>query len=118
MALSARVSSWRKVPILFLGYDIRRWEHPGGGEVYLPKLAKKLVYWTKLPSLGPTHLQYHSPFGFLLTWPLCFHIWYQFKEQQGKPGSEIVFYFRIGARWDALDEIYVTPSLYLGGHWD
>jgi len=35
-----------------------------------------------MPDKGPTHIQYDSPFGFLLQWPLCFHVWYQFRPQQ------------------------------------
>ncbi len=115
-----KVSSWRKVPLLLLGYDIRRWEAPGGGDLYDPTLVKKVACLEENPGYGPTHLQKHSPFGFLFVWPLCFHVWWQFREQTPNiPGSEIVAYFRIGfARWDAGDSCYMVPTLFIGGHWD
>lgn len=129
-SLSVRVHSWRPVPVLLLGYDIRRWETPGGRDLYIQDYVKKFMwgiikYVNNTRVFGPTHLQYSSPFGFLLTWPLCLHVWYQFRGQSFDsdglriPGSEKVFYWRFGARWDAGDEVYVVPSWYGPGlHWD
>lgn len=118
--------NWRKYPIVLIGYDIRRWEN--GDEqyaAYFNRYREKFLLWEKQDHWGPTHIQYHSPWGFLLTWPLCFHVWYQFKPQeQDKPGTEKVFYFRIGAaRWDAGDNKYITWKIglgtwFLGLHWD
>src|SRR6185312_17342381 len=60
------------------------------------------AYFFHKPACGfaVTHLQKYSKFGFLLTWPFCFHVWYTFKFQEGsdaegwKPGTEKVFYAR------------------------
>lgn len=78
-----------------------------------------------------THLQKKSKFGFLLMWPLCFHVWFTFKYQQQKlsdgnvlvdvPGSETVLYWRVGwKRWDAKDCVYIGPPTWYGPglHWD
>lgn len=119
----------RPFPIVIAGYDIRRWENTGG-DLYIPEFTKKLIFWTKEQTIngqkyGATHLQYKSPYGFLITWPLCFHVWYQFKEQQVDqngtkiPGSEVVWYFRIGiARW--RPDGYEIPTEYgpFNLHWD
>lgn len=115
-----KITSWRDVPLLLFGYDIRRWEEPGGGEYYFYTHRKCFSFLEHHKGYGPTHLQYHSPWGFLLTWPLCFHFWFQIRPQKfGVPGSEKVLYFRIGfARWDAGDSCYMLPTLYLGLHWD
>ncbi len=126
MSLATMVKSWRQFPICLFGFDIRRWEYGGNrGDVYCQGYVKKLLFWKKSQNCGPTHLQYFSPFGFLLTWPLCLHVWYQFKEQATDlggdkiPGSETVFYWRFGARWDAQDSLYVVPSWYGPGlRWD
>ncbi len=55
-----------------------------------------------------THLQKYSHFGFMVTWPFCFHFWLmwhlQAKDEYGDwiPGSEQGIYFRTpGWRWDA-----------------
>jgi len=123
------IKNWRMVPILVAGYDIRRWENPHVSAIYVPEYFKKLLFLIKYyikncQPFGPTHLQYHSPFGFLITWPLCFHFWYQFKEQQVNsdglkiPGSEKVLYFRAGARWDVGSNCYQFPSFYAGLLWD
>ena len=115
------IASWRPFPICVLGFDIRRWEN----QIYdfwFNAFTKKLLFMKSMPDKGPTHLQYGSPFGFLLQWPLCFHVWYQFKPQQKDakgnhiPGSEKVFYWRIGVvRWSA--EGYVSGwDINLFGH--
>lgn len=135
--------------MLVAGYDIRRWEQRGG-DTYVDEFTKRFVFldgfaepyikgfhydaqmkqqvfeWdTKV--YGPTHLQYKSPYGFLITWPFCFHIWYQISpkkyDDQGHeiPGSEKVWYFRAGlARWDAGDDKYIVPTWYgpFNLHWD
>ncbi len=125
MSISTRISSWRQYPIVLAGFDIRRWESVFGMDGYHPELAKKFIVFKSYPSQGPTHLQYHSPFGFLLTWPLCLHVWFQFRPQQidangyRVPGSERVFYWRFGARWEAETGFYVMPSWYGPGlRWD
>lgn len=129
-----KITSWRQPPICLLGYDIRRFEMRGGDAIYVPRYEKRFLwglirYVDRGRPYGPTHLQYYSPFGFLLTWPICLHVWYQFKGQDKyiddngiemtKPGTEKVFYWRCGARWDAKDGFYETPSWYGPGlHWD
>ena len=118
------VTNYRNYPIALIAYNIPRWEKRYGGDVWDETLKNKLVFFKKKDFSGPTHLQYSSKYGFLVTWPLCFHFWYQFKPQEYNkngyrvPGSEIVLYGRAGIRWDAGDGIYVCPSFYLGGHWD
>lgn len=120
----------RRYPLCLLGYDIRRWETIDAShqsDIYFPGFEHKLLFNESMPFYGPTHLQYWSKWGFLIQWPLCFHAWYQFREQKvddiGRriPSSEIVAYLRIGlARWWIKDNetVYDMPTLYLGGHWD
>ncbi len=86
-------------------------------------LRNKLAFWIDRSETdwGPSHIQYDAPFGFLITWPFCFHIWFQFKKQTpGFPGSETVFYWRFGyARWDAGEGLYEVPTWFGPGlHWD
>jgi hypothetical protein len=119
-------SRWRKFPIEVFGYDIRLWERGYGQESYDPTLERKFVFMKYRTYEGPTHLQKFSPFGFLIQWPLCFHVWYQFHGQiNGQPGTEKVFYFRVGwTRWDAGDMIYMFEKFGFGTwygpglHWD
>lgn len=118
------IKTWRKYPICLAGFDIRRWEIGPGLAVLCEPYTKKFIFWKQSLQSGPSGIQYKSPFGFLLTWPLCLYIWYQFRPQQinkmgyGIPGSEKVLYFRIGiARWD-ITVGYMVPTLYLGGHYD
>ena len=72
-----------------------------------------------------THLQKHSYFGFMLTWPFCFHFWLGWRLQEGsdevgwKPGTEGVFYFRTpGWRYDAELGYKWTNGYFPSGHWD
>lgn len=127
----------RKVPLVLFGYDIRRWERPGGGAMYVDEFIKKFLFLDGFaqPFLshvevdeekhtrtmvfdsllyGPTHIQYKSPVGFLITWPFCVHIWYAFdlgkfdQFDEHVSGSEKVWYFRAGiARWDSGDNKYI-----------
>lgn len=78
-----------------------------------------------------SHLQKFSPFGFMMTWPFCFHVWifwkmqeYYIENQYGqpvtifKPGTEKGFYFRTpGYRWDRDLGMKWTWG-YFGMHWD
>ncbi len=69
-----------------------------------------------------THLQKHSHFGFMITWPFCFHFWLFWKLQDWDegwvPGSEQGIYFRTpGYRWDADLGMKFTRG-YFGLHWD
>lgn len=84
------------------------------------------TYFFRKPIYGfaVTHLQKYSKFGFLLTWPFCFHIWYTFKFQEGddgvgwKPGTEKVLYARTpGYRKDTDYGMKWTWG-YIGLHWD
>lgn len=104
--------TWRTYPICVFGYDIRRWEN-AGYEFWYNAYVKKFLFMKSMTEKGPTHLQYKSPFGFLVQWPLCFHIWYQFRPQavvggNRVPGTEKVFYFRVGiARWESGSDTYI-----------
>ena len=75
-----------------------------------------------------THLQKFSRFGFLITWPFCFHFWLFWKKQEKhtfgfidlgwEPGTEQGIYFRTpGFRWDADLGMKWTWG-YFGLHWD
>lgn len=70
-----------------------------------------------------THLQKYSHFGFMLTWPFCFHFWLMWRLQKGtegnwEPGTEQGIYFRTpGYRWDADLGMKFTRG-YLGSHLD
>lgn len=82
------------------------------------------------------HLQKYSrfgfmlSFGFMLTWPFCFHFWLMWRLQERNinpesldpreriPGTEQGIYFRTpGYRWDAELGMKRTWG-YLGLHWD
>ena len=113
----------RKYPLCILGYNITRWESLDAPSTYFNGLRDKLLFWKdkSKQNLGPAHIQYTAKWGFLITWPFCFHFWYQFKPQvTGVPGSETVFYWRFGfARWDAGMKKYIVPTWYGPGlHWD
>lgn len=117
-----KIFNWRPFPIVLLGFvqGPVRYDGPHGdsysyltNQWFLNKLAGHYYQ--------VTHIQYRSKFGFLLYWPLCFHIWFQFKQQTpGVSGSEFVIYRRIGARWEASTGTYQIPSIYfnLSTHWD
>lgn len=71
-----------------------------------------------------THLQKYSHFGFLFTWPFCFHFWVMWKLQEGndphnwQPGTEQGIYFRTpGYRWDQDLGMIFTKG-YFGLHLD
>jgi hypothetical protein len=117
----------RKYPFVIAGF-IRRWERnhdDGGGEVVDSKTS--FVVWKdrSKEKLGPSEMQKFSPFGFILTWPLCFVAWIQIKKQTPSiPNSEIVPFWRFGLwRWDPGDstgKIWVGPWTWYGPglHWD
>lgn len=119
------ITTWRKYPICVLGWGIRKWERKG---MVVDTGRGRLSVWRRQHAWGPSHLQYSSPWGFLITWPFCFHFWIQFKKQETKinengdevrvPGTEKVLYMRAGARWDANMEGYIAPSFYAGLHFD
>lgn len=132
------------LPTALIGFvkGSMRWEACGGDEWYgnIPSnflfFRKPSFTIDKLKGEGPklyaiTHLQKKSKFGFLLMWPLCFHVWFTFKYQQQKlsdgnvlvdvPGSETVLYWRVGwKRWDAKNCTYIGPPTWYGPglHWD
>lgn len=127
-------TKWRKYPIVlfgFLTYPIR-FETLGGGDYWFDSgLAAFFLFLQPFHSTNGkiyqvTHIQKKSRFGFLLYWPLCFHIWFTFKFQEQNeqgdwlPGTEKVLYWRFGAaRWDAGDSKYICPTWYGPGlHWD
>ena len=71
-----------------------------------------------------THLQKYSRFGFMLTWPFCFHFWLFWDLQIGsdelgwRPGTEQGIYCRTpGYRWDADLGMKWTWG-YAGLRWD
>jgi len=122
----------RKYPILVAGFGIKRWERRSDDAQIENGAITKEEYWDKAGLMfmvdrssqmwGPSSIQYKSKFGFLIMWPLCFHIWFQFKPQATKPdtgetipGSEIVFYWRVGMwRWDANMSQYIGPGTWYG----
>jgi hypothetical protein len=72
-----------------------------------------------------THLQKYSHFGFMFTWPFCFHFWLFWKLQEGseakgwKEGTEQGIYFRTpGWRWDKELGMKPTGGRIPGTHWD
>jgi hypothetical protein len=71
-----------------------------------------------------THLQKYSHFGFMVTWPFCFHFWIFWKLQEKDeigwlPGTEQGIYFRTpGYRWDADLGMKWTWGYFPSGHWD
>jgi hypothetical protein len=131
---------WAPVPRIVAAYIAGpvRWEKLGaenGTDVYLSGMANR-----KLENIGAaeaglsadygiTHLQKQSKWGWLITEPFCFYVWWQIQPQQEKigdggvtvtiPGSEICPTFRIGkGRWDPVQKLYIKPTLQAGLHWD
>ncbi len=76
-----------------------------------------------------THLQKYSHFGFMVTWPFCFHFWIMWRLQEyinqldscgvrWLPGTEQGIYFRTpGFRWDR-DLGMIWTWGYFGLHLD
>ena len=122
----------RKYPILVAGFGIKRWERRADDAGTEYGVLTKEEYWDKAGLMfmvdrssqmwGPTNIQKKSKCGFLITWPFCFHVWFQFIPQiEGQPGSETVFYWRFGLwRWDANMGQYIGPGTWYGPglHWD
>lgn len=125
-----------KLPICLIGYvrDFVRLEACGGADRYwLPLSGWLFNFKPALASDGNlyaiTHLQKRSKFGFLLVqheawYQLCFHIWFTFKYQQQManggwiPGTETVFYWRVGwSRWAAGACQYVHGEIIKIGKW-
>lgn len=125
-------TNWRRFPICLLGYDISRWEGYEFNkpiDIIHPDFQKKLLVFERRDLEGPSHIQYGSKLGFLITWPLCFHFWWLRKPQRIEinshgtsmkvPGSEKVLFISIGwARWDCQDHCYMIPRCFLGFHYD
>lgn len=115
-------------PTILLGYvkGLLRLETNGGGDMYVEHKSNWLVYrkpeWIWNAMYAVTHLQKKSRLGFLIAYPFCFHVWFTFKYQKdGEPGTEIVFYWRIGLwRWDSGDGKWIGPGTWYGPglHWD
>lgn len=127
------------LPTCLFGYirGLIRWEGCKGSAMFdgrdqfLINVKPKISPFTSL-SVGITHLQKRSKFGFLLMkgkpwYKLCFHIWYTFKYQGQDyignwiPGSEIVFYARTpGWRYDfaRCRHIFTKGYLNLSFNWD
>lgn len=110
-----------------------RLEANGGEELYLEVDKWRFLLFRAPvrpfpdePLYQVTHLQKRSRMGFLLYWPLCFHVWFTFRYQtEGlagwRPGTEKVLYWRLGLwRWDAGDSKYIGPGTWYGPglHWD
>lgn len=112
------VSTWRKYPKVLLGYNIVRWEDHEGEHTF-PEYQGKLLFNTA-KDMAPCHIQRDQPWGFLLEWPLCSHLWYQFRKQDpGIPDSERVLYTRLGiARWDTDGYQFLTFYPPWTKHWD
>ncbi len=96
-----------------------RWDFPINSWLF-----NKKPYRVNGDDFAITHLQKKSKFGFLITWPFCFHIWFTFKEQQMDdhdewlPGTEKVAYARTpGYRKDIAYGMKWTWG-YIGLHWD
>lgn len=139
---SKEVLTWRKYPTCLLGF-VRgplRLESAGGAEQY--EEGKNTFLFFRAPDrrvdinhdanahrYAVTHLQTRSRWGILLMWPLCLHVYVQFRyqmlcrvmggvEPHRVPGSEVIFYARAGARWEAGRALYIWPSAFAGLHWD
>jgi len=118
------IKTWRKVPILLLGYAIKRWQD-ADNRTYWFYDHPGLSVWQKFDAMGPSHLQYRSRYGFLVTWPFCFHVWVMpelgREDRNGVhiPGTEKGWYFRVGFVWRPGQAGY-EPSWYgpFNQHWD
>ncbi len=113
------------LPTAVLSYirGIHRAESRHGQAMGVVSLSSWSVMQRPWDGYALTHLQKYSPFGFLLTWPFCFHVWFQFRKQEGsegrwEPGTERVFYARTpGYRMD-IDYGMKWTWGYIGLHWD
>lgn len=121
------------LPTVLIGYvhGPVRMEQVGGQDSY-PDSNRAMLFNKPKGKFAVTHIQKKSRFGFLLMWPLCFHIWFQFRFQRQrmnengdwiwKPGSEFVIYRRLGLwRWEAGSGRYIGPwTIYFNfsTHWD
>ena len=122
-----------RMPTVLLGYvsgSLIRFEANGGYSVFLSMASPILIFHRPFElegkMLAVTHLQKKSRFGFLFTWPLCFHLWITWKYQKQNssdrwlPGTEIMIpYARTpGWRWDAGDSKFIMTKGFFGMHWD
>lgn len=114
------------VPTTILGLvqGVVRSENRTGSIRLIPGFLHLFIMEKPQDGFAITHLQKYSRFGFLLNWPFCFHIYFQFRKQQGNdergwvPGSEITFYTRTpGYRQDTDAGVKWTWG-YIGLHWD
>jgi hypothetical protein len=135
---------WRRFPKLLLGYGVTRWMAERDKEVLFVnslhgKWTGSLAFWGRnkkfqttlmssansdpdfketLDGYGPSPIQYYSPIGFALTWPLHLAVWYQWDRKMMIGNREIyenIIFGRIGARWDSLDDFQDCPTAFLGG---
>lgn len=121
------LARWREVPVLILGYNVTRWlNNLDAMEFYDYNFSRKLYFIGReklnknlkpMDATGPSPIQYHSKWGFALTWPLHFAFWYQSSSRIGAHDNTVLF-FRIGARWDSGDGYFGFPDLFLGLQWN
>jgi len=138
--LERQSAKWPAVPSIRWAYirgPFVRWEKAGAPQMSDRQTtnANRLLHNVKATDLempadyGITHLQKQSRFGFLIARPFCFYFWWRIRPQTAKvdpfgtleliPGSERCLTFRFGkARWDALQNKYIIPTLQAGLHYD
>lgn len=105
-------AKWRRFPIVLIAYNVPRWMGKKDNPAFVNfEMVNRLIWLQRdvVMTDENTRVKYQvgvspiqKPFSFALTWPLHFVI-------TGKKMS-----FRIGARWDSLDDYYVFPAAQLG----
>lgn len=101
------------LPEMTEGYE-RNPANPRYGQLVRVKLA-----W-----YGPTSLQKFEDDSWLYRDPSHYsrHKMIKRREVQGKPkektGADIVAFFRVGWRWDSIDNYYIKNAFYMGLAWN
>lgn len=136
------LARWRRFPILLLGFGVTRWMSQNdkkriivhnyknrfqsslfgkrtGLKVTLSENGneddEKVFELENLEGFGPSPIQYWSPIGFQVTWPL--HVAFQIQWGWSKihQSYKRKIFFRAGFRWDSGDDYHDGPSFFLGG---
>ena len=129
---------WRMPPKLIIGYNVKTWETAAAKDTNTVEypFGKGLVTWKDKIKVagavdyGPSTIQKilgQWKISCHLSWPLGFHVAAKLWKKK-KPGKEdikpnavergydqtVIFYFRIGARWDSYDAYYQFPGFFIG----
>lgn len=115
-------AKWRRFPAVIAAYNIPRMMGQNDKPVFYEwDLVNRFIFFRnefeftnddtgEKFKAGPSPIQYEM-FSWALTWPLHFVITYAWNRN----GKVRRIFFRMGARWDSLDDYHVFPAIFLGG---